>query len=244
MILLVDAGNTRIKWGVRQDRAWLAQGVCPTDEVMRLGAAWAGFPLERALVCCVADAATRSALAGLLAVGRDAPFWVTAVAVAHGVSSCYQPPQSLGADRFVALVAARHLQAGPCLVVSAGTALTVDALTAEGTFLGGCIAPGPDLMAAALHRGTAGVRDLTTVSADFPGSTGAAVATGIALAQAGVVAGMRSRLQAHCGSPVTVLLTGGARACVRDLLEAPLRELDDLVLEGLVWIAKDRQWEN
>jgi type III pantothenate kinase len=244
LILLVDAGNTRIKWGVRQAGIWQARGVCPTTEVGRLRAAWASFPLDHALLCCVADGATRSALADLLPVGIAAPFWVMAAAAAHGVCSRYQPPQSLGADRFVALVAARRLHSGPCLVVSVGTALTVDALTAEGEFLGGCIAPGPDLMAAALQRGTAGVRVSTEVSPDFPGSTGAAVATGIALAQAGVVAGMRLRLQRHCGMPVTVLLTGGARACLRDLLEVPLREVDDLVLEGLVWIAKDRQWEN
>ncbi len=244
MILLVDAGNTRIKWGVRQAGAWVARGVCATREVASLGEAWAGFAVSRALLSCVADGATRTTLAGVLPTGVAAPFWVASVAEAHGVVSRYQPPQSLGADRFVALVAARRLFSGPCLVVSVGTALTVDALTAEGVFLGGCIAPGPDLMTAALHRGTAGVREFTEVAAEFPETTGAAVATGVALAQAGVVDGMRARLHHQCGSPVTVLLTGGARGGLRDLLAAPLLELDDLVLEGLVWIAKDRQWEN
>lgn len=244
MILLVDAGNTRIKWGVRQDDVWLGRGVCATREAASLGEVWAGFEVSRALLCCVADGPTRTTLAEVMPAGVAAPVWVTAVAEAHGVVSLYQPPQSLGADRFVALVAARRMFSEPCLVVSVGTALTVDALSAEGVFLGGCIAPGPDLMAAALHRGTAGVREFTGVAADFPDTTGTAVATGIALAQAGVVAAMRQRMQGHGSGPVTVLLTGGARAPLRDLLEAPLLEMDDLVLEGLVWIAKDMQWEN
>jgi len=250
MILLLDAGNTRIKWGVRRSGEWLARGVCPTSDTSRLSAAWASFFCHRALLSCVADQATRSTLESLVSTRIERLHWLTAAAAAHGVSSDYQPPESLGADRYAALVAARRRNLGACLVVSAGTALTVDALTAAGRFLGGCITPGPDLMRVSLLRGAAGVREINKIAemagmaSGFPRTTGAAVATGIALAQAGVVTGMRERLRWHSGEVVTVLLTGGARAAVAGLLEPPVVEADDLVLEGLAWIAKDLKWED
>jgi type III pantothenate kinase len=122
--------------------------------------------------------------------------------------------------------------------------LTVDALTADGQFLGGIIAPGPDLMRKSLYEGTAGVREFSGPVEDFPVSTGAAVAEGIAQAQAGAVAGLRARLARHCGNSVTVVLSGGARALVENLLPPPVVVIDDLVLEGLAWIAKDRAWDD
>lgn len=244
MILLLDAGNTRIKWGVRQAGEWLAQGVCPTRETARLQADLAAYPLRRALLCCVANEATRAALDSLLAGRVEHLAWLTAAVDAHGVRNAYQPPESLGADRYAALVAAARRGLGDCVVASVGTALTVDALTADGRFLGGAIAPGPDLMRAALREGTAGVRAFSSSVAGFPSDTGAAVASGIALAQAGVVAGMRERLARATGNSVTVLLGGGARALLADLLEPPVVEVDGLVLEGLAWIAKDEEWDD
>ncbi|MDD5388425.1 MAG: type III pantothenate kinase [Gallionellaceae bacterium] len=248
MILLLDAGNTRVKWGVRQAGAWLARGVCPTREVAGLRADLAAFSLRRALLCCVANEATRAALDKLLVDRVEQLAWLTAALDAHGVRNAYQPPESLGADRYAALVAVARRGLGDCVVASVGTALTVDALTADGRFLGGVIAPGPDLMRAALLDGTAGVRaysgSVDSSVAGFPRATGAAVASGIALAQAGVVLGMRERLARLSGNPVTVLLSGGARALLTSLLEPPVVEADDLVLEGLAWIAKDREWDD
>ncbi len=248
MILLVDAGNTRIKWGVRQAGAWLARGACPTLAVASLREEWAAYPVRRALLCCVADAATRAALGELLALHVEQLAWLTAAPDAHGMHNGYQPPESLGADRYAALVAAARRGLGDCVVVSVGTALTADALTADGRFLGGAIAPGPDLMLAALRQGTAGVREFSGkfsgIEADFPTDTGAAVGGGVALAQAGVVAGMRERLSRHRGKPVTILLSGGARGLLANLLEPPVVEADDLVLEGLAWIAKDGAWDD
>jgi len=244
MILLLDAGNTRIKWGVRQAGVWQAQGVCLTREVACLPADLAIYPLRRALLCCVANEATRAALENLLADRVEHLAWLTPAADAHGVRNAYQPPESLGADRYAALVAAARRCLGDCVVVTVGTALTVDALTADGRFLGGAIAPGPDLMWAALQQGTAGVQAFSPSLATFPVNTGAAVASGIALAQVGVVAGLRQRLAQLCGKGVTVLLSGGARAGLANRLEPPVVEADDLVLEGLAWIAKDSEWDD
>ena len=72
-----------------------------------------------------------------------------------GVRSSYAEPAQLGADRWAALIGARRRYAGPCAVVNAGTTMTVDALSAEGIFLGGFIVPGLELMREALARNTA-----------------------------------------------------------------------------------------
>lgn len=243
MNLLLDAGNTRIKWGIRQHNAWLARGVRPTSDVALLVDDLAPFSLRRACLCCVASAATREVLHDMLSPRVERLHWLTAHADAHGLLNRYQPPESLGADRYAALVAARRRDLGDCVVVSVGTALTVDALTAAGEFLGGVIAPGPELMRGALLRGTAGVRASGGPAVEFPVDTGAAVAGGIALAQSGVVMGMRERLARQGGGQVTILLSGGARAELVKLLAPPVVEVDDLVLEGLAWIAKEQEWD-
>lgn len=243
MILLLDAGNSRIKWGLRENGDWVLRGVSPTPELVRLDADLSKYPCVRALVCCVADDTTRSSLRSLLSPRVDELVWLTAQADAHGVLNRYHPPASLGADRYAALVAARRRALGDCLVVNVGTALTVDALTAQGEFLGGVIAPGPDLMQSALARGTAGVRDFTGAPAMFPANTGSAVEAGIALALIGVVLGMRERLARHAGAGVTILLSGGARRRLSGAFTPPVLEVDDLVLEGLFWIAKEERWD-
>lgn len=244
MILLLDAGNTRIKWGLRHSGIWQVRGSCATKAVSSLSADLAPLPLQRALLCCVANDSTRTALEDILAPRIEQLDWLAAKADAHGIHSAYQPPGSLGADRYAALVAAARRGLGACVVVNVGTALTADALTADGRFLGGAIAPGPGLMRSALLQGTAGVRDFTDSNTGFPTDTGSAVASGIALAQAGVVEAMRDRLANHVGDPVTVLLSGGARAQLAHLLAPPVVETEDLVLEGLAWIAKDREWDD
>lgn len=244
MNLLLDAGNSRVKWGIRQAGAWLARGVCPTADVASLAGDLAPFAIRRALSCCVANAATRALLDNMLSPRVERLVWLSAPAEAHGVSNRYQPPESLGADRYAGLVAARRRHLGDCVVASVGTALTADALTAAGTFLGGAIAPGPDMMRTALLRGTAGVRVGDTMeAATFPVDTDAAVASGITLAMAGVVLGMRERLARRTGGPVTILLAGGARAWIAGVLPPPLAEVEDLVLEGLTGIAKEWEWD-
>lgn len=243
VILLVDAGNSRIKWGVREGGVWLQRGVCATAASVGLATAWQQYPITHALISCVAAEAVRADLAQALPDHLVEVRWLRAAHEAHALTSAYQPPDALGPDRYAALVAARHRGLGACLVVSAGTALTVDALTASGQFVGGCIAPGQDLMRDALFQGTAGVRGLGEVVAGFPTNTADAVATGLALAAVGVVSAMRERLQRLTGSEVTVLLTGGARGQLRDRLPEPVLECDDLVLEGLVWMTKDWRWE-
>lgn len=241
MTLLVDAGNTRIKWRVLRNGEVLGVGELPTEQFPQLEKAWAAIPAgEAAVVCSVANSQVNEFIKTCLARFGHPPHWLTALPEAYGVVNHYRPPESLGPDRFAALIAAHRHKAEDQVVVGVGTAMTADMLTADGRFLGGCIVPGPRLMRDALEGGTARVRAGAFIHGDdWPRNTECAVGYGIGLALSGVVEGMCRRLREYVGKPPRILLSGGARQVLRPLLSGEVVEMDELVLEGLAWIARD-----
>lgn len=265
MIVLVDAGNTRIKWrvvGVHDDacRTLHAMGVVATGDWAELAAAWRPFALNRAVLSCVADAAVQSGLARILAARGTPAYWLAAERDNYGVFNHYRVPEQLGADRYAALIAVARLKLGDCVVASVGTATTIDQLDRHGAFLGGVILPGPDMMRAALLGGTGQIERRMPAQAGLasdwnlappPRDTAAAVATGIALAQAAAINAMLEAMRLTMQqasepddrSPL-LILTGGAREQVRAGLRCELIEIDDLVLDGLAWIALESNCEN
>jgi type III pantothenate kinase len=236
-ILAIDAGNSRVKWGLSEGGRWRALGAVPTDEVERLAhdAAWrdTGTP-ERIAVANVAGPVIRDRLAALLARWPRAPDFLRAAAAACGVTNGYAEPGQLGVDRFAALVAARARHRGDCLVVMAGTATTIDHLDADGLFRGGMILPGARLMKRSLHQGTADLPLEEGEYSEAPRSTADAIETGCREAQVGVVARARARLPrgARC------FVTGGAARELVPLLDFPVEEVEHLVLEGIVLLAQ------
>jgi type III pantothenate kinase len=245
MILLVDAGNTRIKWRIVAGRQLCASGVAPTAEAADLAQVWQPHRLNGAVVSCVAGSAVQAELERALRnrVTGPALHWVTPAREKFGLINYYTAPETLGVDRYAALIAAAHLKLGDCVVASVGTATTVDMLDRNGAFLGGVILPGPDLMRSALLGGTgqiqSRVRD-AAASLDSPmppRDTVTAVEMGIALAQAGAIRSLCEQMPALSKQPPLVVLTGGARAQIRAGLQMELIEIEDLVLEGLAWIA-------
>ncbi len=235
MILLLDVGNSMTKWRLLETGRRVAEGGLPTD-----GASFRvdfGVRPQMTVACCVAGAGVRAAWESRL----DGPIhWLRPERSAHSVLNLYDKPEQLGPDRYAALVAARRLGVGDCVVACAGTALTADALTAEGEFLGGCIVPGERLMRHSLISGTAEVRAEAGWKPDWPRDTDSAVGAGLALALCGVVEGVRARLRAdRQDRDIPIVLSGGAREGLRAHLHGPVREVDNIVLEGLGWIAKD-----
>ena len=285
MILLLDAGNSRIKWRVQQAGEVLASGALPTHSESALDqtlhAALTALSFQHAVVCSVAgagvDAVVEAAIKGVIKDAMNAALhagnhstvaqvqggpgvnWLKPVANAYGLTNLYQPPESLGADRYAALIAAHRRCLGACVVVNVGTAMTVDMLTNEGHFLGGFIVPGPNLMRASLHGGTAGVKAAVTASAPAPAppssaaewptttdpttaeptTSAIAVAQGIGYALSGGVMEACRRIQVAVGETPAVVLSGGARAALRPYLSGTVIETDELVLEGLAWVARD-----
>jgi type III pantothenate kinase len=157
-MLLVDAGNTRVKWAIAHAGAapgeWIAHGAVVHAELDSLTAAWAGRGVSRAVVSNVAGSAIRERLSALLPLSE--PEWFGAQPALAGLRNRYRNPTQLGADRFAAALGARALAPGQALVVATcGTATTVDGVSADGDFVGGMILPGLGLMLSSLARGTA-----------------------------------------------------------------------------------------
>lgn len=228
LILCLDAGNTRLKCGLFDGRRWRMQGALDYDAFDDLVAELTTTP-ARILACNVAGEAVRQrieALAARLGCPLD---WLTSSAAACGVSNAYDTPGQLGADRWAALIGARSLHAGPAVVVMAGTATTIDALDGEGCFRGGLILPGLALMRTALARNTAGLPHAAGRYRSVPTNTDDAIVSGAIHATLGAI----ERMQAALGNDTLCLLSGGAAGELAPQLELPLRQVDNLVLEGL-----------
>jgi type III pantothenate kinase len=235
MIIAIDAGNTRIKWGVHDGAGWADQGVLATADAAWLGDAADEWPAgARVLLCNVAGAAVGQTLSRILERHHRRLTLFHASDAACGVHNAYDRPSQLGADRWAALIGARGQTSDACLVVGAGTATTLDWLDASGQFRGGAILPGFDLMRAALAQNTTqlplGQPDEGQFCAE-PRNTLDAIFSGCLHAQAGAVERMFATMAVE---GALCLLTGGAAARLAPHLNIPYKKVDNLILDGLV----------
>ncbi|MFN0186770.1 MAG: type III pantothenate kinase [Aquabacterium sp.] len=248
-LLAIDCGNTRLKWALYDDTAApgnapLAQGAVFLETIETLADSdWRGLPTpSRMLGCIVAGDAVRRRVEEQLELWDLEPRWVVPQDEAAGVRNGYDHPHRLGADRWVAMIGARaHLQAGgrvgPALVVMVGTAVTVDALDADGRFLGGLIMPGFGLMLKALESGTAGLRVPTGEVVDFPTNTSDALMSGGALGMAGAIEHQLRRLQQRTGQAPALIMAGGAAVKLAPIVDYSVELVDSLIFDGLLAIA-------
>lgn len=234
MILCIDSGNSRIKWGLHGEGRWLE--TVAVDHQNR--AKMAELPQRLAMPDCVmlanvagtgAAAAIREALAPWAAVLHE----VESTAAASGVTNLYDNPARLGVDRWCALIGARAMTNAPCVVVMAGTATTIDTLDGDGRFLGGLILPGLDLMRRSLARDTAALPLAAGRYSPYPRNTDDAIVSGCIEAQVGAI----ERACARLGPGALCLLSGGAAGAVGEHLTVPHRLVGNLVLEGLLRLA-------
>ncbi|WP_426662882.1 type III pantothenate kinase [Rhodanobacter aciditrophus] len=241
--LLLDLGNTRLKWALHHAGGWQANGAVAWDENVAdvLDAAWTGHAPPAAVfgASVVDDARERLVAASVArAFGRE-PHWLRTPAEACGVRNAYAEPQRLGVDRFLAMLAARADGLAPCVLAGVGTALTLDALAADGRHLGGLIAPGPRLMQQSLLGATAQVRPAhagTIVEA--ADNTADAVASGCWLAAAALIERFAARMAPVLGGAPALRLGGGDAEALLPLLATPAQLVQDGVLHGLaVWAA-------
>jgi type III pantothenate kinase len=229
-LLLIDIGNTRCKWACVENGSWLAQGVVDNSAIINLRADFAGLPLPaRILVANVAGAALAKWVVELTSMWSVAPEFVVASAAEAGVTNLYDVPSQLGCDRWLALIAARQQVAGACLVVNSGTATTIDALSAQGEFIGGLILPGIDLMQKSLSHNAAQLPLATGAVRDFPRNTADAISSGAILATVATIEKQRRLL----GENASCLLSGGAATLLQPHLASQTTLVDNLVLRGL-----------
>ncbi len=235
MILAIDVGNSRIKWGGYRDGDWVFTGAVANDELPALASALAVIPKpDKIAISNVAGERLRVGLAETLARFSVTTHWIVAERERCGVKNSYADPAKLGSDRWAALIAARRLQRGPVVVVNAGTALTVNALSASGEFLGGLIVPGIKLMLQSLTTGTAHAHARHGEFVAFPTNTLDAVYSGAMNAALGSVERVVAALSARESSSVSCIVSGGAAPTLMPHLGANAVEVPNLVLQGLV----------
>lgn len=243
MLLLIDAGNTRIKWALAESRAmagqWQAMGSLSHAEFAQpatLSSVWGGASIAQALISNVAgEPLARRLGEHLQSVGvpAQAVRWFRAQAQCAGVRNGYAQPDTLGSDRFASLIGARHrFPDERLLVVTCGTATTIDALEPDGEFIGGMIAPGLGTMAESLAISTALLPAVESAVRErvFADNTRDAIISGCLSAQVGAI------LQALAQRPdpmARCVLSGGAARYIAPHLPISFDAVDNLVLLGL-----------
>lgn len=242
MRLLIDLGNTRLKWALSAPPAWRIGAGVHRDRALAplLQEAFGALSSVREVwVCSVASPEKREALATWCAEHWSVPpRFIAASAQLLDVRNGYRDPAQLGADRWAALVGARALSPAPLAIVDCGTAITIDALSADGEFVGGVILPGLALQRAALAQGTAalGVPASATPSCQAR-STAEAIGAGTLMGIVGAIERITAEHRAALGEGMEVLLTGGDAAAVAPYLRLAFTEVPDLVLRGLERVA-------
>ncbi|GGI19780.1 type III pantothenate kinase [Oxalicibacterium faecigallinarum] len=250
MLLLIDAGNTRVKWALvdaslsDQPGKWDAAGSVSHAELPSVQAIWAHAAIGRVLIANVAGTALRQALQEVLntVLEPHVPVeWFASSAERAGVRNRYRNPAQLGCDRFAAAIGARAMRPDESLIVATcGTATTIDAVSADGVFVGGMILPGIALMTASLAQHTAQLPQvaLQTHAQPFADHTDAAIVSGCLMAQTGAieraVTALRNETRAE---NVTCILAGGAADLIAPQLSIPFERIDNLVLIGLQTVA-------
>jgi type III pantothenate kinase len=248
MTLLVDVGNTRVKWARCDERGVLgpqraAEHAAWEEARWRDELFGPGHVDRQVFVACVAGGERRSLLErAARASGAREVVFASSSSSAAGVRNAYANPGLLGVDRWMALLGAWHLLHGPCCIVDVGTAATVDVLDATGTHLGGFIVPGPRLMVRSLHAGTSDLAAFSVASESgaagtFADNTRDAIERGCCLALAALIDRSVAELSVRVDRPPALIGTGGAVGLVQPYVVSEMRLFPDLVLQGLARFA-------
>lgn len=231
--LLLDVGNSRLKWavvhpsvpGVRSplERVMSASGNFTVESLRRSSASLSQVlrrsgPEAHIYVCNVAGPLIeRKIRAAAAAQGSRAPRFIRTAASAAGVVNGYVEAWRLGVDRWVALIGAHHRDPNRNVcIVSIGSAMTIDLLAADGRHQGGSITPGPYLMLEALLQSTAGIRRRAGAR------SAAALTRGTSSTEAPAIRGLFAR------DTRSALMSGCLRACA-ELIERSLVEGRELL---------------
>ena len=239
MRLLVDMGNTRLKWAMAENQSVLAGEALLNEAINQqtLLNLWQPITPPQCIVIACVTANQRLELITKVALNLWANIeiiQVTAQKQGFGVTNAYAQPEKLGVDRWLALIAARQLYATPVCVVDCGTAITVDLMNADGQHTGGLISAGLALMKQSLARGTNALPfTMTDYELKPANNTEAAIYSGTLWAAVGLI----EQVLAKQSSPFTVLLTGGDAQLIAQYLSVGCVVDADLVLRGLAIIA-------
>ena len=241
--LLIDAGNTRIKWTLVDEQS-VVDKVENDAELASVISAWKMLAKpDQVWVASVRDKPfdleLSSEISSLWALPTNE---VISVKHALGVTNAYPEPETLGCDRWAAMIAAYAERQSSMLIVSVGTALTIDAIDATGYHLGGLICPGIHLQQKALDSGT-NINSFPDIEANeeiklFSNSTAQGVASGTIHAISALINKAYQEL-IKLDSNAICYLTGGDAEKIKDTLQCPYVLQKSLVLKGMAVITAE-----
>lgn len=245
MLLLIDIGNTRIKWARAGERGIGEHAAAVhanwTEQDFAQQVLDAGPTAERVVIANVGGQRMGELVqAALRRQWQLQPQFMQSPATGWGLRNAYPEPVKLGVDRWMGMLGGRSLASGPICVVSVGTAMTIDGVDASGGHRGGVIVPGPDLMVSSLLKNTSEIAQRAATGRTqeqlFADNTLGAIQQGAVQALAALVDRSMDTLREQLGQPAALLLTGGASPRIRAAIRSPGKEIPDLVLRGL-WVA-------
>lgn len=249
MSLLLDIGNTRIKWAVLEQHrlgAQRAETYTEWDKAeLRKRILEPAGPLQRVIVANVGgERIAQMVQDAVQEMYGFAPEFMRTTPAAAGVRNAYMEHQKLGVDRWVSLIAAHAMERRAVCIVNVGTAMTIDGLDAQGQHLGGVIVPGPDLMIASLMRNTSDIEAHAQGGSRgerlLADNTLGGVYQGAMHALAALIERAVATVSAQLGETPLLLMSGGAHERLLPLIHVPMRIVPDLVLRGLAVLAQEK----
>mgnify|MGYP005993777595 CR=1 FL=1 len=248
MLMVIDAGNTRTKWAkVQEDCKLTAMQATLNTKLLTSALKRQLATADKVLIANVAGDPIANQL-NIMMPPDLKPAFLTPEIETCQVINHYQQPNTLGADRWAALIAAWHMHKQPSIVINAGTAITIDALgkdkvTKKGEYLGGTIMPGLRLLYGALSDKTANLTAGAGGKIDvFPRNTNDAIETGCMNAIVGAVVLQMKQLEKHCAFLPKIVISGGDAVKIAEALNHHLKRVivaESLVLQGLALIGEE-----
>ena len=243
MILEVDMGNTRLKWRIRDQQAIIAKGAIPIEAPLDSLANNLGrysSTIDTVIVASVVgDLLEQSFSEWSLNCLKLRPVFLRSEAICGSVRNGYRQPAMLGVDRWLGIVAAYRLVGNTCIVVSCGTAVTVDLVACDGQHLGGFIAPGLSLMLDSLVSKTRQIKvdgDIPVLSLSPATSTSDAIHRACAAMLTGLVNNAVQQLrELDQNNEPEIIFTGGDAGKLLSFYPQA-RLVPDLVMEGFTCV--------
>jgi type III pantothenate kinase len=245
--LLVDIGNTCIKWAVENKSTLAPQGVIQyrqADLSYLLNEHWKSIPLpEQVLVSSVAGEDIRDILSEWVINNWQVKIRFASVEhFACGVTNAYHDVSQLGVDRWLAVIAAWDRYRSPACIIDCGTAITIDGINFEGRHLGGLIIPGLTMMQEILTRNTRGIDvDIDDqIELEFGRDTQSGVSNGCSFAAVALIDRIVKKMHTEMGDGLKCVITGGAAQFLMPLLKDDFITDSHLVLHGLTTFFRDQ----
>lgn len=244
MMLLLDIGNSRIKWACLDNGELHSHGRCEHQgESCSEAGIWGELATPDGVYC----ASVAADPLNHWVAQRVQALWGLPLQRLQSTASCaevhngYRQPQTLGVDRWAAIIGARQLSSAPLCVVDCGSAVTVDVVERHGQHLGGFIIPGLQLQQALLRQGTAAIdhTGIADADAEWGRDTASCLHLGSVAAVAGLIEHCRQRMTEQTSEAVDVFLTGGDAQAVQTLLNFTPRHEEHLVLLGMARMIRE-----